>query len=227
MPATAAALARGACSVEHASVIARTMAALPVSLSTEQLQVGEGQLAGWATEFDPGEVANLGRSLIHLLDADTLEDREQRAYERRSFALVDRGDGSAQMSGQLDNESAAIVRAALDPLAAPAPAADGEPDRRTGGQRMADALVELARRALGAGETMPAGHAVRPHVSVLVRLDGLMAKVGESGLTPGELASGGPIWLPPRAGSAAMPESAGSLPTRLGYRSMLAVNTGS
>jgi Domain of unknown function (DUF222) len=193
MPATAAALARGACSVEHASVIAKTMAALPVSLSAEQLQVGEEQLAGWATEFDPGEVANLGRSLIHLLDADTLEDREQRAYERRSFALVDRGDGSTRVSGQLDNESAAIVRAALDPLAAPAPAADGEPDRRTGGQRMADALVELARRALDAGETMPAGHAVRPHVSVLVRLDGLMAKAGESGVAPGELASGGPI----------------------------------
>jgi hypothetical protein len=85
------------------------------------------------------------------------------------------------------------VRAALDPLAAPAPAADGEPDRRTGGQRVADALVELARRALDAGETMPAGHAVRPHVSVLVRLDGLVAKAGESGVAPGELASGGPI----------------------------------
>ena len=58
---------------------------------------------------------------------------------------------------------------------------------------MADALVELARRALDAGETMPAGHAVRPHVSVLVGLDGLLAKAGESGVAPGELASGGPI----------------------------------
>ena len=86
MPATAAALARGACSEEHASVVAKIMAALPVSLSAEQLQAGEEQLAGWATEFDPGVVANLGRSLIHLLDADTLEDREQRAYDRRSFA---------------------------------------------------------------------------------------------------------------------------------------------
>ena len=193
MPATAAALTRGACSVEHASVVAKIMAALPESLSAEQLQVAEEQLAGWATEFDPGEVANLGRSLIHLLDADSLDDREQGAYERRSLALTDRGDGSTRVSGQLDNESAAILRAALDPLAAPAPAADGEKDPRTSGQRMADALVEVARRALDTGETVPAGHTVRPHVSVLIGLEGLMAKAGESGVAPGEFESGGPI----------------------------------
>jgi Domain of unknown function (DUF222) len=193
MPATAEALARGACSVDHAGVVARTMASLPASLCAEQLQVAEQQLAGWAEAFDPGEVANLGRSLIHLLDADTLEECEQRAYERRSLALIDRGDGSTRISGQLDNESAEIVRAALDPLAAPASASDGERDRRTSGQRMADALVELARRALDEGHTAPAGHAVRPHVSVLIGFDALLAKAGESGVAPGELAFGGPI----------------------------------
>jgi Domain of unknown function (DUF222) len=121
-----------------------------------------------------------------------LAEREQRAYERRSLALVDLGDGSTRITGQLDNESAAIVRAALDPLAAPGPAADGEKDRRTGGQRMADALVELARRSLDSGNP-PAGHARRPHLSVIAGLDTLLAKAAERGIPPGELESGGPI----------------------------------
>jgi hypothetical protein len=193
MPATAAALAEGASSIEHAAVIARTMAVLPTSLDRDQLAAAEAVLAGWAREYDPREMANLGRSLIHLLDADTLEERQQGAYDRREVHLTDLGDGSSRIRGQLDIESAAIIRAALDPLAAPAPAADGERDQRTHGQRIADALVELARRALDSGGIVPAGHAVRPHVSVLVSLDTLLAKAGESGVAPGELADGGPI----------------------------------
>ena len=55
-----------------------TMAALPTALSPEHMTAAESELAGWAREYHPGEVANLGRSLIDLLDADTLEEREQR-----------------------------------------------------------------------------------------------------------------------------------------------------
>ena len=153
----------------------------------------ESELARWARQYHPGEVANLGRSLIHLLDADSMEDREQCAHERREFRLTDLGDGSTRIRGQLDNESAAVIRAALDPLAAPQPAnAETGPDRRSAGQRMADALVELARRALDGGD-LPTGHAVRPHVSVIVGLRTLFAKAGDTGVAPGELESGGPI----------------------------------
>jgi hypothetical protein len=193
MPSTQMALAEGACSVDHAKVVANTMAGLPTSLSQEQMAAAETQLAGWAREYDPGEVANLGRSLIHLLDADTLEEREQRAHERRELRLTDLGDGCTRIRGQLDNQSAAVVRAALDPLAAPQPATeDTGPDRRSAGQRMADALVELARRALDAGAP-PAGHEVRPHLSVILGLDTLLAKAGQRGVAPAGLESGGPL----------------------------------
>ena len=87
-------------------------------------------------------MANLGKALVHLLDADSLEEREQRAYQRRELHLNDLGDGSTRIRGQLDTASAAIIRAALDPLAAPMPATEENgKDRRSAGQRRADALV--------------------------------------------------------------------------------------
>jgi hypothetical protein len=70
MPATAVALGEGACSVGHAAVVARTMAVMPTGLDGEQLAAAEDVLAGWARAYDPGGLANLGRSLVHLLDAD-------------------------------------------------------------------------------------------------------------------------------------------------------------
>jgi hypothetical protein len=203
MPATAAALAEGAVSVDHASVIARTMVELPGGLSTEQEHIAETHLAGWARQHDPVTVGRLGRHLIHALGTDTLEDREQRAYQRRELRLSEAGDGSTRLSGRLDAESAAMLRAALDPLAGPCPGPDGERDPRTAGQRTADALVELARRANDHG-TLPARHGVRPHLAVIITLDSLLTRAGErdggdalgGGRTPtapGELGWGGPI----------------------------------
>jgi hypothetical protein len=109
MPATAAALAAGQVSVDHASVIATTMAELPGGLSVEQERVAESTLAGWAREHDPVTVGRLGRHLVHALDADTLEQREQRAFARRQLRFSEAGDGSTRISGRLDGESAAMV----------------------------------------------------------------------------------------------------------------------
>ncbi|MGH8776613.1 MAG: DUF222 domain-containing protein [Jiangellaceae bacterium] len=197
LPATAAALCEGAVSADHAQVIAKTMVGLPGGLSTQQERVAEAHLAGWARQFDPVTVAKLGRHLIHTLDTETLEEREERAYRQRELRFSDTGEGFTRVSGKLDAESAAMVRAALDPLAAPAPAADGTQDPRSAGARMADALVELARRACDAG-ILPAGHGVRPHLAVIVSLDTLLAKTGDGGcgwtpVLPGELGWGGPI----------------------------------
>jgi Domain of unknown function (DUF222) len=51
------------------------------------------------------------------------------------------------LDGLLEPEAGQIVMAALEPLARPHRAADA----RSGGQRRADALWELARRALEGG----------------------------------------------------------------------------
>jgi hypothetical protein len=66
--------------------------------------------------------------------------------------------------------------AALEPLARPASAAD----ERSGGQRRADALAELARRSLEGGR-LPQTGGVRPQLTVLVDLDSLQGRAGSLG----------------------------------------------
>jgi transposase len=211
MPATATALAAGAMSADHARVIAKAMVVLPGGLSSEQERVAESELVGWARTYDPATVANLGRHLVHALDVESLEEREGRAHRERDMRFVDFGDGMTRFAGRGDTEAIALLRTALDPLAAPCPAEDGTPDPRTAGQRMFDALIELARRACQHG-ALPAGHGVRPHLAVIVSLDTLQHRTSQAGVfgraglaggtgpgcgraptAPGELGWGGPI----------------------------------
>jgi Domain of unknown function (DUF222) len=57
-------------------------------------------------------------------------------------------EGMVALNGLLDPEGGQTLLAALEPLARPADAADD----RSGDQRRADALVELARRNLEGGQ---------------------------------------------------------------------------
>ena len=66
--------------------------------------------------------------------------------------------------------------AALEPLARPADAEDA----RSGGQRRADALAELARRGLEGGR-LPQTGGVRPQLMVTVDLDSLVGRPGSLG----------------------------------------------
>lgn len=76
----------------------------------------------------------------------------------------------------LDGEGAAALRAALSPLAAPRPAEHGQCDNRTIDQRNADAMVELAERALNRGD-LPTEGGERPHVTVTVEYDALLHQI--------------------------------------------------
>jgi hypothetical protein len=92
-----------------------------------------------------------------------------------------------ELTGWLDREAAEIVRSALSPLAAPRPTTDTEVDLRDTAHREADALVELAQRALGSGE-LPTDGGERPQVVVTVSLPVLQGRIGSA-----SLALGGPI----------------------------------
>ena len=85
------------------------------------------------------------------------------------MAVVDL-EGMVAVNGLLDPEAGQTLVAALDPLARPASA----DDTRTGGQRRADALTELARRSLEAGQ-LPQTGGVRPQLLVTVDLDSLLS----------------------------------------------------
>jgi hypothetical protein len=89
------------------------------------------------------------------------------------------------IDGLLDPEAGTTLLAALEPLARPADAEDA----RSGGQRHADALCELARRSLEAG-WLPKAGGVRPQLLVTVDLDSLLGRPGGLG---GEAGWAGPL----------------------------------
>jgi hypothetical protein len=90
------------------------------------------------------------------------------------------------VDGLLEPESGQLLQAALDPLARPADAQDA----RSGSQRTADALTELARRHLESGH-LPKTGGVRPQLAVVVDLDSLLSRPGSG--VGGEAGWAGPL----------------------------------
>jgi hypothetical protein len=204
MPATGKALAKGAISVDHAQVIASVMGRIPEHVQAEQVAKAEADLAKWALKFDPAGLARLGEHLLHVLDTQTLEEDEEQRVAKRELRL---NEHTGRITGRLDKEAMAMLRTALDPLAAPCPADDGTPDPRSPSRRSADALIELARRACHNGHTLPTTRGTRPHLTITATLDTLQRARGQhphgehpnhedpgcAGVSAGELAWGGPL----------------------------------
>jgi len=186
LTATRAALGTGEISLAHARVVAQAVPGLPADRRGE----AEDFLVGQARVFDPGQLHKLARHLRHVLAPDRAEAEERAAVDRRELSLYDRGDGTHALRGILDNEATARLMAALDPLSAPAPAADGTPDPRSPKRRRADALTTLVDWVLDDGRLVPGSRGARPHVTItadlatLVRLPGARAA---------DVAWGGPV----------------------------------
>jgi hypothetical protein len=208
--ATADALAAGAVNVEQAQVIADAVAALPA----EHRTAAEEHLVGEAACFGPRELGRLGQRIFEVVAPeeadkqalDELERAERRAWHDRGLWLTDiAGTSKVRVTGWLDQDGAATVRAALDPLCAPRstrrtarpssdPGADPGSDTatssvtdsgndtdptdiRSAGQRRADALVEVCRLASACGE-LPDNGGDRPQVVVTIDYDKLRQQVG-------------------------------------------------
>ncbi|WP_261563421.1 HNH endonuclease signature motif containing protein, partial [Frankia tisae] len=101
---------------------------------------------------------------------------------RRHLSLTDLSDGMTRISGELDAEGAALLRTALDSLAAPSPAIDGTLDPRSPARRRADALVELLHRALDAS-SVPVSGGVRPHLTITIPWATLVGRGGPAAST--------------------------------------------
>jgi hypothetical protein len=82
------------------------------------------------------------------------------------------------IDGLLEPEAGETLLTALDPLARPTHAEDD----RSGSQRRADALTELARRALEGGR-LPNSGGVRPQLTVTIDLASLLGRDGTPGGT--------------------------------------------
>ncbi|RAO52345.1 HNH endonuclease signature motif containing protein [Micromonospora saelicesensis] len=188
------ALLSGAITVEQGRVVAETVAALPVDAGPEVADEAAQLLVAWADRFDPTSLSRLGeRVLAHVApeladqaELKALERATERAEARRHVTLSEQQNGQVRLSGNLDTETASLLREAIDPLCAPA----GEHDDRSPGQRRADALGEICRLALRTGQ-LPDNGGDRPQLVVTVSLEelvkGVRAGTLETGtrLTPG------------------------------------------
>ncbi len=123
-PQSGVALGQGRVNVEQVRVIASAVRELPVEHQPE----GERFLLEQAAVFAPRDLGRLGERLLHVVDpegaekkaADQLAKDEARSYRDRTLSVFDiAGTSKVRISGWLDREGGAIIRAALDPLCAP------------------------------------------------------------------------------------------------------------
>jgi hypothetical protein len=178
---TAQALTSGQISLAHARVLAQGTRHLPDQMAAD----AEPVLLEAAVRMDPPKLRHVAAYLAEAADRDSAAVARQRRHERRGLWLATTIDNLVAIDGLLEPEAGAVVMAALEPLARPA----GADDDRQGGQRTADALAELCRRALEGGRLPKAG-GVRPQLLVTVDLDTLLGGPGGLG---GDLGWAGPL----------------------------------
>ncbi|HLS64429.1 MAG TPA: DUF222 domain-containing protein [Ruania sp.] len=134
-------------------------------LPVTRTQSMETFLLDQARHLRPDQVRRLGRHFAHVADPEADERGYRRAKEREYLELVRTLDGW-HLSGFLTEENGRLVRTAMEAVMSP-PAPD---DQRTGDQRRAQALADVAHLVLDQG--LAGTHAsVRPHLGVLINPD--------------------------------------------------------
>jgi Domain of unknown function (DUF222) len=108
-------------------------------------------------------------------DGTLADDRDH--DRRREATLSGRRDGSGDLHAHLTPAALAVWHSVLDPLAAPAPAADGQPDPRSPGQRLHDGLLDAGQRLLQSG-TLPDCGGTPITLAVTMTLDQLETRTG-------------------------------------------------
>jgi len=143
LTATAQAVAEGTISAAHAPVLAHGTHDLPAHLAVE----AEPVLLQAARRLDPPRLRRAVAHLRRVADPDRADHQADHRHQQRGLWLAPTWEDMVAVNGLLEPEAGQPLVAALEALARPHDAHD----TRSGGQRRADALAELARRTLEAG----------------------------------------------------------------------------
>ena len=164
LPATALAFAAGSLSLRHVEVIADALGSAAASrLTPSEWSGAEEQLAEHAGSYRPRELQVFARDLVNALDQDGPVPDENESAQVNELHLT-RTSSGGRIKGDLDAPTFAALATAVDALTVPTPE-----DRRGLPERQADALGELARRALDSGR-LPISGGERPHIAVTIPL---------------------------------------------------------
>jgi hypothetical protein len=164
---TRAALAAGAICRDRAKAILEVVTGLPPVASAEQQGEVEAILLESAAELNATDLRRMDKVMAAYLDPDGAEPREETAKAKRAAHLRPNGDGTTTLKWTDTDEQMAHLQAALEPLSAPQPGPDGEPDRRDAAVRRADALADLVALVLRHGD-LPASRGARPHLIITI-----------------------------------------------------------
>jgi Domain of unknown function (DUF222) len=182
LPATATAFAAGEIGYGHVRLLSAAAGAVDGAVWAES----EPILVDAARSLDPSGLRKAIAHWHHAVDPEAFVAAENDAHAARRFDISETYEGMTVFDGQSAGADGAIVRTAIDVYSKPLP-----DETRTPTQRRADALLELARRALDAGDA-PITGGERPHVDVLTDLPTLEQRAGAKAaeLASGEVISG-------------------------------------
>ena len=186
LPATLDSARAGRASFSNVTMIAH----LAEDVGVERVVPLESILVGAAETLDPGAVRTLTQATRLRLDPDGVLADDNHAHERRWFECDQTYGGVFVLRGELDAEAGALVKTAIDALSH----GMSRGETRSGSQRRADALVDLAATQLRCGDHRDV-HGQRPHLTVTVHADTLRADTRQAGADaqPAELRGVGPI----------------------------------
>jgi Domain of unknown function (DUF222)/HNH endonuclease len=185
---TREALAAGRVSPEQAEVIVKAIETLPLGEAVRAR--GQAALLEHAGTLDASDLAKTGRHLVHVVDPEGIDRRleaqlareERGCHLDRHLRISSDGAGGVRVQGRGSAEDGALLKAALLPLTAPAPAVDDHDghdttqvhDPRDHGARMWDALIQTAQHALDT-DLPPDSHGAPPRLLVTIGLEDLKA----------------------------------------------------
>jgi uncharacterized protein DUF222 len=181
------------------------MARTAEHVGAAQVRKAETMLLKAAESMDPGQFVGVAKTFEHQVDAESALVEANRAHQRRFLQIGEAINGLVRIEGQVTPDAGAIIRTAIEPYAKPS-----RSDERSAGQRMADALLEVCRRAgtqvaVANGRANSAGS--RPQLIITANTDTL---AGIEGSSTGK-ASGAARCRPRRfAGSPVIPRSRAS-----------------
>jgi hypothetical protein len=199
MHQTAAAFFQGWISADHVSVICRALDQVrdkpqpPIRGPLEEAEdaaeaglvrepplsgreaVAESHLLDAALQMDPKALLRHWRRLHYKLDQQGEQEAENKQRSRRWLSLWETWSGNYGIEGELDAESGALLKTALNSILGPR---RGDDDRRPA-QRRADALADLARFRLDHGD-LPTHGGARPHLTVLADVETLKLLPGSA-----------------------------------------------
>ena len=181
LPATLDSARAGRASFSNVTMIAH----LAEDVGVERVAPFESILVGAAETLEPGAMRTLTQATRLRLDPDGVLADDNHAHERRWFECDQTYGGVFVLRGELDAEAGAVVKTAIDALSH----GMSRGETRSGSQRRADALVDLAATQLRCGDHRDV-HGQRPHLTVTVHADTLRAGANAQ---PAELRGVGPI----------------------------------